>query len=99
MKKLSEFKGEEATNLIGTVLRSICNILKNKENLNAYQENGVIDLIGAALCNTPKEIIKLLAMLNEKTVEEYEVNAAVLVRDAYAMFDDPELLQLFGMQS
>lgn len=99
MKKLSEFTGEAATTLIGTVLLSTCNILKNRENLKAYQNSGAMGLIGAALCNTPKEIIKLLAMLNEKTVEEYEVDAAVLIHDAYEIFEDPELLRLFGMQS
>lgn len=99
MKKLSEFKGEEATTLIGTTLLAVCNILKNKKNMKEYQSSGAMGLIGAALCNTPNEIIKLLAMMNEKTVEEYEVDGAVLIRDAYAIFEDPELLQLFGMQS
>lgn len=99
MKKLSEFKGEQATTLIGSTLLSVCNILKNKKNLKAYQESGAMGLIGAALCNTPREITSLLAMLNEKPVEEYEVNGATLIHDAYAMFEDPELLRLFGMQS
>ncbi len=99
MKKLSEFTGEAATTLIGTVLLTTCNILKNRENLKAYQNSGAMGLIGSALCNTPKEIIKLLAMLNEKPVEEYEVNAAALIHDAYEIFEDPELLRLFGMQS
>lgn len=99
MKKLSEFTGEAATTLIGTVLLSTCNILKNRENLKAYQNSGAMGLIGAALVNTPKEIIKLLAMLNEKNPEEYEVNGASLIHDAYEIFEDPELLRLFGMQS
>lgn len=98
MKKLSEFTGSAATTLIGTVLLSVCAILKNKKNLKEYQNSGAMGLIGAALVNTPKEITKLLAMLNEKTVEEYEVNAATLIHDAYAIFEDPELMRLFGLQ-
>lgn len=99
MKKLSEFKGEEATTLIGTVLLAICKILKNKENFKAYQNSGAMGLIGSALVNTPREITNLMAMLNEKKPEDYEVNGATLIRDAYEIFEDPELLQLFGMQS
>lgn len=99
MKKLSEFTGKDATNLIGKVLLSISAILRNKKCAECYRRNDIAGMLGNALVEVPDQIVNLLAALNEKKPEEYEYTAASLMTDAFAMFSDPALVVLFGSQS
>lgn len=99
MKKLSEFKGREATNLLGKLLLSVSDMLDNAENKAAYQSKGAIGLIGMALIQTPDAVVGLLAALNEVPVEKYEYNVISLANDSFEIFKDPELVQLFGSQN
>lgn len=99
MKKLSEFHGKAATDLIGKILISISKIFKNEDNKKAYAEDGAAALIGSALINTPEGVVGILAALNEVPVEEYDYTAVTLIKDAYGMLTDQELVMLFGSQS
>lgn len=98
MKKLSEFKGKQATDLLGYTLLAVGDIMQNEANKKALQEKGPVGLIGAALINTPDAIVSLVATLNEIPVDQYDYNAVTLGRDAFAIFKDPELIQLFNLQ-
>lgn len=98
MKKPSEFTGKAATDLIGHLLLSVAQMLGDERNKKAYAENGAAALIGSALINTPDSIVGLLATLNEVPVDQYEYNAVSLVKDAYALLTDPEMLALFNSQ-
>ena len=99
MKKLSEFKGREATDLLGHLLLDIGDMMQNQANTRAYKEKGAIGLVGSALIETPEAIVSLLARLNEVPVEQYDYNAISLAKDAFEIFKDPELVQLFGSQN
>ena len=99
MKKLSEFKGREATNLLGYLLMFVGDMMQNEDNQKAYKERGPVGLVGSALINTPDAIVGLLATLNEVPVEQYDYNAVSLAKDAFGIFKDPELAQVFGLQS
>lgn len=99
MKKLSEFTGRAATDLIGHILLGISDMFTNEANKKAYSEGGAAALIGSALINTPGGVVGILAALNETPVEKFEYNAVTLVKDAYALLTDPELVMLFGEQS
>ena len=99
MKKLSEFKGRDATDLLGHLLLDVGDMMRNPANSKAYKEKGAIGLVGSALIETPEAIVSLLARLNEVPVEQYEYNVVSLAKDAFEIFKDPELVQLFGLQN
>ena len=99
MKKLSEIKGRDATNLLGYLLLFVGDMLANENNKTAYEKRGGVGLVGSALIHTPEAVVGLLAALNEVPVEEYDYNAVSLARDAMSIFRDPDLVQLFGSQS
>ena len=96
--KLSDFKGEKGIEVVGKLLLPISNIAANKEVAKAARK-GVVPMLSAALVHRPKDVKELFAILHDKTPEEYEVDGAVILKDALELFEDEALLQLFGLQS
>ena len=98
LKKLSEIKGRQATELLGQLLIDVGDMMADAENQKAYKEKGAIGLVGSALIRTPDAVVNLLARLNEVPVEKYDYSAVSLARDAFSIFRDPEMIELFGSQ-
>ena len=96
--KLSDFKGDKGMEVVGKLLIPISNLVANKEVTRAWKK-GVIPMVSAALIHCPKDVKEMLAILNDKPVEEYEVDGAVILRDALGLFEDEALIALFGLQS
>lgn len=98
--RLSEFKDEKGIEVVAKLLVPIGIIAQNKKN-SAARENGgtLLDMASALLRNNPKEVMAMLAILNDKDPGKYHCNAATVFMDVFNMISDPELLQLFGLQS
>lgn len=96
--KLSDFKGDRGLEVVGKLLIPITNIASNKEVAKASNK-GLAQMLSAALLHAPKDVKEMLAILNDKPVEEYEVDGAKVLADMFAVFSDEALLQLFGLQS
>lgn len=96
--KLSDFKGDKGIQVVGRLLLPVSNIAANKEVRKAWK-NGVIPMVSAALLNCPMDVREMLAALNDKPIEQYEVNGATILKDALTLFEDEALLALFGLQS
>ena len=97
--KLSEFKGDKGIEVVGKLLLPVSNIAANKEVTKAMRNGGLPQMLSSALINCPKDIREMLAILNDKPVEEYEVNGATILADVFLLFEDEALLRLFGLQS
>jgi len=98
--RLSEFKDEKAIAVVAKLLGPIGVIAKNQNNIDAKANNGsMTDFASAMLQNNPKEIMAMLAILDDKDPAEYHCNAATVLMDVFNMVSDPALLQLFGLQS
>lgn len=96
--KLSDFKGDKGIEVVGRLLLPVSRIAGNKQVAKASQE-GLAPMLSAALLHTPKDVREMLAILNDKPVEEYEVTGASILADVFRLFEDEALLQLFGLQS
>lgn len=96
--KLSDFKGEKGMEVVGKLLLPISNIAANKEVAKAMNK-GLMPMLSAALINCPRDMRELLAILNNSPVEAYQVDAAVVLKDVFTLFEDEALLALFGLQS
>jgi hypothetical protein len=96
--KLSDFKGDKGVEVIGKLLIPVTTMASNP-HVRKAAEKGLPSMVSAMLTKTPKEARELLAILNDKSVEEYECNGATVLVDVLNLFTDEALLGLFGLQS
>lgn len=95
--KLSEFKDEKGIEVVAKLLVPISNIAGNKSNAG-MKGKSVIEFASAMLRNNPKDVMALLAILDDKEPEAYHCSAASILADLINMLGDEELLRLFGAQ-
>lgn len=95
--KLSDIKGERAITVIGEILDPVTDILGDEEVSKAFREKNKANAISLVLKKYPNEIIKILAILNEKSPDEYkkELNILTLPKILIEVLNDEELLKLF----
>lgn len=96
--KLSDFKDERAIEVVADLLVPISKIVSKPEIADA-QSKSVIEFAAAMLKNGKREVMDMLAILSEQNPETYTCTAATVMRDVIDMVSDPDLLQLFGLQS
>lgn len=97
--KLTDFKGEKGIEVVGKLMIPMMNILGNPENTKPSVAQNIITQISAFFRNNPKDVLEVLAILDDKPVEGYNINAQEALAKLLSWFDDPELLGLFGLQS
>lgn len=96
--RLSEFKDEKAIEVVAKLLEPIGRIASNAKNAEAKGKS-MAAFAGALLQNSPKEIMIMLAVLDDQDPANYHCTAASVLADVFHMLNDPELMQLFGLQS
>jgi len=97
--KLSEFKDEKAIEVVAALMEPVGNIAANPENKKAREDGGTVaHFAGALLRNNPKDIMNMLAILDDKDPADYHCTAATILMDTFNMLSDPELMTLFGLQ-
>lgn len=94
--KLRDFKGEKGIEVVGKLLIPIMNIVGNPKNTG---EKGVIAQVSGFFTNNPHEVMEILAIMDDVPVEGYEINAQTALQKLLSWFEDPELLNLFGLRS
>lgn len=100
--RLSDFKGEEALDVLADIIEPLTAILTDKEIQELSKKKGtpVMKFIKPAVKNCKKELIEVLARLNNKSVEEYEkdINLVTLPMQVLELVNDPEVKSLFRSQ-
>lgn len=101
--RLSEFKDEKGIEVVAKLLIPISKIVSNPENAAAQkrvkEENGnMMGFAASLLQNSPKDVMDMLAILDDKSPDNYHCSAATVLMDVFYMISDPELLALFGLQ-
>lgn len=95
--RLSEFKDEKGIEVVAKLMGPIGAIASNQENAKA-KDKSILEFASAMLQNNPKEIMAMLAILDDQDPADYHCSAATVLRDVFNMISDPELLMLFGLQ-
>lgn len=95
--RLSDFKDEKGIEVVAKLLIPIGNIAANSKNAEA-RGKGNLAFASALLQNNQRDVMDMLAILNDKDPAEYHCTAASALVDVFSMISDPELLQLFGLQ-
>lgn len=97
--KLSDYKGEEALILLADLLDPVSRIVTNPNVKKAYEAKKVnLELAKVILKSNSKDVIEIMAMLDGKKPEEYEVSVVTLPVKLLELFNDPELVGLFKSQ-
>jgi hypothetical protein len=96
--KLSDFKDEKAIEVVAALLVPMGNIAKNAENAEARGKSK-LEFASSMLKNNAADVKNMLAILSDVDPEDYHCTAASVLVDVMQMFNDPELMQLFGLQS
>ena len=101
--RLSDYKGEEALDVLADIIEPLAMIFTDKE----IQELGkkkpappTIAYIKPAIKNCKKELIQILARLENQPVEEYmeNLNLITLPAQILDLINDPEVQKLFHSQ-
>ncbi|MCM1328842.1 MAG: hypothetical protein NC253_05310 [Ruminococcus sp.] len=103
MKKISEYIGEEALDLLADLIEPAAEIFGDKDIAKASRKGGGrTAAIKLAVKNHKKAIIEILARLDGVPVEEYKCNVLSLPQKILEILNDKELLDFFiasGQQS
>ena len=108
MKLLSDYKGEEALDVLADIIEPLCIVFADKEiqelNAKAKKERKIIppiQYIKPALKNHKEEILSILARIEGVPVEEYKetVNIVTLPIQILSVVNDPNIKSLFQSQS
>lgn len=96
--KLSEYKNEEALDILADILEPAAKIFSDKDVKQAFEKGDKISGIKAAIKGHKTEIIEILARLDNVPVEEYECNILTLPVKIMEILNDTELINFFSSQ-
>lgn len=106
MKKLSEFRDDEAMDVLAEILDPMVNMMKNKDFVLAMRGDrqkeirpNRVEAIKIAITDNRSDVVKIMAVLNETPVEEFHYNLLTLPQMMVEMLNDKELMGFFGYQS
>ena len=101
--RLSDIKGEEAFDTLADIIEPLTIIFTDEEIVKISKEENAppIKYVVPAIKNHKKEIIEVLARLENEPVEEYKkkVNLVSLPKQVLDLINDPEVQDLFTSQA
>lgn len=94
--KLSEIKGEKAIEVFADLLEPVGKILMDEEIRKMISEEASkMEIIKKMLKKHKKEVIEMMAIIDDVPVKDYEVNFVSLPAKLIELFNDEALTQLF----
>lgn len=99
--KLSEYKGEQALDMLADVMEPATVIMADKEIARlAKADVPKIKIFREAIKRHKKEVIEILAILDGSDPEEYaeKVNIFTLPKKLLETLNDPDFMSLFTLQ-
>lgn len=98
MKKLSDFRGVEALDVLADLIEPASDIMTDKELIELFGSRKMIPASCLALKKHPKAILRIMARLEETDPETYNPSLVTLPKMLVELFNDPELIDLFISQ-
>lgn len=99
--KLSEYKGEQALDMLADLIEPAAAIMADKEIANSVRANlPKIKIVKMAIKNHKSEVIEILAILDGEDPKEYAAKVTLFTLPAKLLeiFNDPKLMSLFTLQ-
>lgn len=99
MKKLSEYKDEEALDMLADLIDPVVNIFGDKEVADYYRSGVMLKAVQISIKKHKNDVINMLSILEGVPREEYHCNLLTLPKVLLNIFNDPELTSFFEEQS
>lgn len=98
--KLTDYKNEDALDLLADILDPISEILTDPEIIKMVkaEKTDKIKAVQYLLKQHQKPIIKIMARLDSVPVEQYEVNILSIPKKLLEIMNDKELIDFFRSQ-
>lgn len=97
MKKLSEYKNEEALDLLADIIEPVALIFADGEFAEKLQQS-IILAVQHVIKFHKKSVLAILARLDGVPVEEYECTIFTLPMTLINILNDPDMLNFFASQ-
>lgn len=106
MRKLSEIKDDEAMDVLAEIIEPASIIIADEEFKVAVRGNKKEEIkpdrlkaVKIAITKYREEIVKIMATLDGKPVEEFHYNVLTLPQMVLSIFNDKELIGFFSPQA
>ncbi len=99
MKKLSEYKDEDALELLADLITPISEIASDKKVISAFRKKSKLAGISVAIKQHKKAVMECLAILEGVSLEDYHCNIITLPKTILEIINDTELADFFVSQS
>ena len=96
--KLSEYRGEDALDILAELIEPAAEIFGDKEFSRQYKI-APVKAVKWALKNKAKAVITILAVLDGEDPAEYKPNILTLPAKLLELLNDPDRINLFTMQA
>lgn len=98
MRRLSEFRGVDAVDVLAELMVPAVNIMQDERIQNMLKKQvTVAELASFAVKNYRDDIFSVLTIMSGE--DEYNPNVFELLNDVIEIFSDTELLDFFGSQA
>lgn len=98
MKHLSEYKDEEALDMLADLIDPVIEIFGDEEVSKWFKAGVKVKAVQAAIRGHKQDVIKMLAILEGVPEGEYHCNLLTLPKILLNVFNDPELNDFFTEQ-
>ena len=98
MKKLSEYKDDDALDLLAELLEPCTELFADNALVSVIRSETKMKAIKYAIKNHKKEVVEIMAILNEKPVEEFHYNVFTLPMMVLEVFNDKDLTDFLLQQ-
>ena len=98
MKRLSEYRGEEALDLLADLIEPAAEIMQDKELATLFKEKNMAAAAKTAIKNHKRAVLEIMARLDGVDPNEYAPSIFALPAKLLEILNDPELVNLFTSQ-
>ena len=99
MRKLSEYKDEEALDILAELLEPAINIMGDGKIINLLRSGEKIKAVKSAIKDYKDDVITIMAILEETPKEQFHFNMLTLPMQLLTIFNDPVLIDFFSSQA
>lgn len=99
MKKLSEYKDEEALDILADLIEPVVRVFSDETIINALRGGNRPAAIKNAIKSHKQDVMEILAILEGVPVAEYHCNVLTLPAKLIELLNDDELMRLFTSQA
>lgn len=99
--KITDFKGEEALDLLVNIMEPVTIIFADKAVRDAYKSQPKLLLVKTVVKSHKAEVLEIMAMLNGMSADEYKAVITIpgLIRQMLELINDKELQSFLESQA